>query len=338
MLVYAYTNNRFLNKNDRIDTMNSQTEKNMFTDNFHFCTTNEEIKSLQESNPKLDPYYIASSVIEERRSLFNMCYSLFEPYKDSNFLKEIKTNFHQRTWEMYLGYFCLTHNKQLKEIGTAEGNADIEIIAGENPIFIECTAVTHGDPSNADRVPEMHISDINNIVVRDVPEDKILLRITQSLNEKLKQYNQRLADQRVEPDSPYIVAINTGELGHPEHIPRILKAVFGIGYLTLRMRENGNPIPNPPSFWSRRQIISKTSGVDIEMTFFEKEESKGISAVIYSNDIVLHHLTNPERGLILVHNPLASNPIPLEEFSFLTQHYVDKKTGDIIKLEPQEKL
>lgn len=310
-------------------------EKSLFLIKLPECNTDEEIKNLQKKNPQLDPYYLASSVITKRKVLFEECYKFYRPYKDTNFLTEIETRFHQRTWEMYLGSLCIKNGKTLKK-NRGDNQADLQVITTPNLIQIECTAVTHGDPSNPNAVPKMHVSDIKNIVVQDVPEDKILLRITQALNDKLVQYNERLTDGRVLKDEPYIIAINTGEMGHPEHLPRILKAVFAIGYLTLRMRQNGKPIANPTSFWGRREAISKANNQEIDMTFFEKDKSKRISAVIYSNSIVLHHLANPSYEVHMVHNPLATNPISYDEFNFLTQHYFDKKTRDIVKIPPRE--
>lgn len=311
-------------------------EKSLFSIKLPECKTNEELNNLFKENPKLDQYYIASSTISDRRTLFEECYKLYEPYEDKNFLTEIETRFHQRTWEMYLGSLCLKNKKILKK-DRKDNLADIQVINNSNLIHIECTAVTHGDPTNSNSVPPMRVStDINNIFTYDVPEDRILLRIAQALNDKLNQYNERLLDGRVLKNEPYIIAVNTGEMGYPEHLPYILKAVFAIGYLTLRMRQNGKPIANPPSFWGRREIISKTNNQKIDMTFFEKDESKGISAVIYSNHMVLHHLTNPSYEIYLVHNPLATNPILYDEFSFLTQYYLDEKTGDIVKIAPKE--
>ncbi len=87
----------------------------LFSTNLPECTTNEEIDKLRAENPHLDTYYLATSVITERKKLFDECYKIYEPYKDKNFLKEITTRFHQRTWEMYLGVLCLTNRKVLKK-------------------------------------------------------------------------------------------------------------------------------------------------------------------------------------------------------------------------------
>lgn len=307
-------------------------QRDLFQHNFPSCKTNKGLIELQEKNSHLDRYYIASLVSNDRRVLFEDCYKIYEPYKDSNFLTEIPTRFHQRTWEMYLGTLFVKNGKLLKK-DRGDSQADLQVLT-PNLIHIECTAVTHGDPTNPDSVPKMRFAtDIDHLFVDDVPEDKILLRITQALNDKRKQYTARISDKRVSEKDPYIIAINTGEMGYPEHLPRILKAVFGVGYLTLRMRENGLPIANPSSFWSRRETISKVNKTDVDMTFFEKEENRGISAVIYSNVDVLNHLMGHQNDLILVHNPLATNPISLSEFGFLTQHYVDKSTGNVEKIE-----
>lgn len=319
-------------------TLNTQNKANdgLFQNSFPECTTDEELSKLKAENPNLDTYYIASSTIAERRFLFEDCYKNYKPFQDANFLKEITTRFHQRTWEMYLNTLFIKNGRQLKK-DRGDNHADLQIMRKQSLIHVECIAVTHGDATNPDAVPKMYVAeDIEHIVASDVPEDKILLRITHALNDKHKQYKKRVVDGRVSENEPYIIAINTGELEHPEHLPRILKAVFAIGYLTLRMRKNGLPVSNPPSFWGRREIISKTNNEDINMTFFERDENKGISAVIYSNSNVLNYLTKKKNDIILVHNPLATNPISLDEFTFLTQHYVDEVSGDIVRIEAKQ--
>lgn len=313
-------------------------KESLFKHDFPEYTTNEALNQLKTENPHLDPYYIATHTITERRKLFEECYQIYAPYKDSNFLTEIPTRFHERSWEMYLGALFLTQGKALKE-DRADNQADLQIVDKSNLIHVECTAVNHGIATNPDAVPRMRVvTDIHNLVVDEVPEEKILLRITQALDDKHKQYQKRLADKRVFENEPYIVAVNTGEIGHPDSLPRILKAVFGIGYPTLRMRQNDLRVANPPLFWSRREIVSKTNNIDIDMTFFEKEESAGISAVIYSNSNVLNCLMNRNASdIILVHNPLATNPIPVEEFDFLIQYHIDKETGNLIRIDPETK-
>jgi len=237
---------------------------------------------------------------------------------------------------MYLGSLFINNGKVLNN-NRKEHDADIQVKQGENLIHVECTATTLGEENKPDTVPEMYVSkSVYNLVVQDVPEEKILLRIAQALTDKHKQYQKRITDGRVKENEPYVVAINTGTLQHMENLPNILKTLFGIGHITLRMRQNGIPVENPTPYWSRRESITKANGEIVDMTFFEKEEHKGISAVIYSNSTVLNHLLNPsDEDTILVHNPLASNPIPFEEFNFLTQHYVDKETGIVEKITPK---
>jgi len=308
----------------------------LFSDNFADCDDNEKLLKLHADNLHLDPYYITSHVSPNRRKVFERCYKIYEPYKDRNFLTEIKTRFHQRTWEMYLGSLFINNGKVLNN-NRKEHDADIQVKQGENLIHVECTATTLGEENKPDTVPEMYVSkSVYNLVVQDVPEEKILLRIAQALTDKHKQYQKRITDGRVKENEPYVVAINTGTLQHMENLPNILKTLFGIGHITLRMRQNGIPVENPTPYWSRRESITKANGEIVDMTFFEKEEHKSISAVIYSNSTVLNHLLNPsDEDTILVHNPLASNPIPFEEFNFLTQHYVDKETGIVEKITPK---
>jgi type I restriction enzyme S subunit len=58
------------------------------------------------------------------------------------------------------------------------------------------------------------------------------------------------------------------------------------------------------------------------MNFFEDPQHAGISAVIYSKDVVLNHPEKLGEDCILVHNPLAKNPLPEKIITFLKQYKV----------------
>ncbi|MEN9582075.1 MAG: hypothetical protein RL641_29 [Candidatus Parcubacteria bacterium] len=305
----------------------------LFSIEFPDSPTDEELAKLHADNPQLDPYYITTSVTAERRALFEECYKLYEPYEDSNFLKEITTSFHQRTWEMYLGAVLITNGKTLNS-DRNDNHADIQVVTKKGFVHVECTAITPGEYSRPDSVPPMRMSTLDNIVLFDVPEEKILLRIAQALRDKCSQYKARLADGRVSEKEPYVIAINTAGAGHSEHLPRILMAVFGIGHQALRMRENGQRVASPTAFWTRRASIKKENGEEVDMTFFEKDENIGISAIIYTRSDVLNCLLNPDpEDVIVVHNPLAVNPISFDEFDFLPQYHFDKSAESVMKIE-----
>jgi hypothetical protein len=311
---------------------------NLFNIDFPECKTDKELNNIKEQHPNLDPYFLATCVIPDRRILFENSYKNYREYQDTNFLKEITTRFHQRTWEMFLGDLLLRKNKKLKR-DRKDSDPDIQILTKKGLIHIECVAITHGDPNDPNRVPEMYVANnIKDIRVSDVPEEKILLRITNALAEKFKQYEKRIKSKRIKENEPYVIAVNTGALGHPQDLPYILKAVFAIGYQALRLRVNGKRVENPASHWTKRKAVSKINKEEVDMTFFEDETHKNISAVIYSNETVLHHLKDPSQEVVIVHNPFATNPISFSEFDFLAQYYIEKETGNVIRLEPKSDI
>lgn len=71
-----------------------------------FVNTDEELQEIKNKYPTYDEYYIASACIKERKEIFEKLWKNFSCLADDHFLHEIKTQFHPRTWEMYIGNGC----------------------------------------------------------------------------------------------------------------------------------------------------------------------------------------------------------------------------------------
>jgi type I restriction enzyme S subunit len=280
---------------------------NLFTDNFPDVHSNKELEDLKIQYPDYDGYYIASGSIPERKTFFNELYSRYEPYADSHFLREVKFNFHQRSWEMYLACVLLAHEM---EISSDDKGPDIKVTGNGKNIWIECTAPTKG--FSQDRVP-----DLISGTVQNVPEKEMSLRLVSSLSEKFNKYQEYLDKKIISPDDVFIIAINRGDFIHPDAMfPAILKCLFSVGYLTLPMRTGDRP------FYSRQDKLQKKNGSNVSMDFFEDPQHAGISAIIYSKNVVLNHPEKIGDDCILVHNPLAKNPSSEDVFKFLKQYKV----------------
>lgn len=297
----------------------------LFSKNIPLCKTNGELFELKKQYSDFDDYYFASAVIEERKEFFETLWSKYETYADANFLDEIPFRFSQRVWEMWLGNLMLENGKILKK-PNKKGGADL-VISSEKNIHIECVVPEHG--KGADAVPEMMVGTIENMFVQDVPEQKIVLRVRHSLKEKFEQYQQRLQKGLVDDTEPYIIAVNTSDFGYPEHIPYALKAVFGIGFPALRIFDGEKRLENPTHHWTHRPTIAKQSGTEIDTLFFLIPEFANISAIIYSNKSVLNSRINNE-PIVIIHNPLAKNPIPLSDFDFFVQYHKDKSSDALL--------
>lgn len=282
--------------------------KSLFTDEFPTVTSKEELNDLKAQYPNYDSYYLASGSIAERKQKFDALYVKFEPYADSHFLQEIKINFHQRSWEMYLA--CVLLENGFTIISSDKG-PDIKIILEGKTIWIECVAPTQGEGD--DRVPDIFYGGVQN-----VPEEEMILRLSSSLKEKFEKYQEYLEKEIIGKNDIFIIAINRGAFGHPDAInPLIFNCLFSLGYLTLPIRVDSNA---GESYYSRRKELKKKSGGIVPMDFFEDQQHIGISAVIYSKENVLNHPQKLGNDCILVHNPMAINRLSEKVFPFFIQH------------------
>ena len=294
--------------------------KSIFTDDFPEISTNNELQKIIKEYPKYDPYYIATCCIKKRKEIFDSLWQIYQPLADKHFLSDCKKHFHQRTWEMYLGVVLIKNDLN---ISSSEKGPDFVVDKGrENEIFVEATACTRGDTKDA--VPEEYFAEkVEEIRVQDVPYDKMLIRLANSLDSKYSKYKNFIKKK----DKPYIIAINRAGLGYLDDIPLILKCLFGLGFQSFQMI-NGKFFN---AGWEMKKIVFKESGVKVPISFFEEEEHGIISAVIYSEKSVLDCPKEIGSDCILVHNPKAKLPIDLKIFSFLRQ-YKAKYNKDVLSI------
>ncbi len=294
--------------------------KSIFTDDFPEISTNNELQKIIKEYPKYDPYYIATCCIKERKEIFDSLWQIYQPLADKHFLSDCKKHFHQRTWEMYLGVVLIKNDLN---ISSSEKGPDFVVDKGrENEIFVEATACTRGDTKDA--VPEEYFAEkAEKIRVQDVPNDKMLIRLTNSLDSKYNKYKNIIKKK----DKPYIIAINRAGLGYLDDIPLILKCLFGLGFQSFQMI-NGKFFN---AGWEMKKIVFKESGAKVPISFFEEEEHDIVSAVIYSEKSVLNCPKEIGSDCILVHNPKAKLPIDLKMFSFLGQYKV-KYNKDVLSI------
>ncbi len=98
----------------------------IFTIELPCVENNEELEKVKQRYRKYDPYFIASGCCKERREIFDKLWSNYKSYADSHFLSQIKTNFHQRSWEMYVGNVLLEKGLNIQCVAKNEGSAQNE--------------------------------------------------------------------------------------------------------------------------------------------------------------------------------------------------------------------
>ncbi len=237
---------------------------------------------------------------KSQKNIKQFCESLWDKYKnyaDSHFLSEIQKHFYDRFWEMYL---TVTFLEIGYSIESSDKGPDILINYKNNKIWIE--AVNSSNGIGLDIIPDVEF-DAQQLV----PEDKIILRLRTSIEIKLKAYERYACTSIIKVKEPYIIALNSAGLNFmtDDDIPYILKALLPIGDYVYNFKDEIMKI-------EFRDRIIKEKGSEVFTNIFFNDRYKYISAIIYSNVSV--HDFNADLGsdFILIHNPTAINPLPID--------------------------
>lgn len=232
----------------------------------------------------------------------NLCielWSIYEPYADEHFKREIQKDFSARFWEMDLTCFLL---KQDRQVACLKPGPDIKT---DDQVWIEAISPTKGAEDSPDRV-----ADIEFGVAQQVDGKRIALRYTSAIAEKYGKYLSYLDKNVIQDHEPYVIALNSSQIPHAgldECIPRIAKSLFAIGseYVTF----DRDTLKQINSGHDYQGSIKKQGGSDVPTDIFLDPNYAGISAVLYSNSDAVNRAENEGQGFLLIHNPLAKNPI-----------------------------
>lgn len=295
--------------------------KTIFTDEFpDDIQSNTELETVKTKYPHYDDYYIVSGSIKKRREKFDEMYQVYAPYADRHFLSDLKKQFHQRTWEMYLGYVLVKNGVSFTSF---DMGPDFLIENTEGRIWIEAVACGPGD--GVDRVPAMIYGGVSN-----VPQEEMIMRIANSLDSKYKKFKKYQTDGLVSPSDKLIIAVNTGGFTHivDGDMPLIFKAIFAVGHRTLSWPINSDRRTPGKSGVSTRTFIEKKNGNKVPTTFFLEEEHKIISAIMYCSENMLNYKDPPGIDISVIRNYIATNSLSETEFPFMSQ--ISTKNGEIL--------
>ncbi|MHB1456400.1 MAG: hypothetical protein ACYC0V_05730 [Armatimonadota bacterium] len=281
--------------------------------------TDEELQKVKAAYRGYDSYYIASACIEDRRDRFEQLWRRFEQYSDTHFKSEIRVHFHQRSWEMYVGNVLL--DKGLS-IGSDNEGPDFVV---NGVTYVECIACTRGDDNNLNSVPEPYVAPtIYEILAEAVPTDKIILRITNAITTKTMEYSKWRTKRWFDEKSPFVIAINTADMGCPQRyfgIPIIINALFGLENMVIG--------PSGRSFIWRTTINKGDSQVPVN--YFCNNDFDSVSGVLFSEKMVLDHPDRLGDDCVFVNNPFARNPVD-HKFTSLFDYWCAEKDGDGIMI------
>ncbi len=262
--------------------------------------------------PARDPIYIALrdyDHLADTRNHIEELWHFFEPYAEPQFRKKIAVEFEARYWEMYLGWLALRVSLPLNPNKGKGPDLRISLPTGRN-LFIEATAPGPGTGKN--KVPEpklMRLGD-SNAILEAIPTEQVVLRITSGLAEKFKIYKKYLNDKLIQPNDPYVIAVNPAAMTFARGTydpPLIIQSLFAVGNLMVSF-DRDDPTLDKTLYSTRHEII-KHNDKPIRSNYFLDSEYRGLSAVIFSDAYALA-LPKPDGSeFMLVHNPYATNPM-----------------------------
>lgn len=284
------------------------TTSSIFDPSIPIAKDNYELAKLKE-DPKykdMDDYYIASASIPERKLAFDKLWGNFRELADKHFLSDIKRNFHDRSWEMYIGDFFKQNEKKVYS-----GNSGPDFILNSS-IYVECVVSTLGQNLKPPQLNEGHT----------IPNKELQLRIRSSIENKKEQYEKWWKDKAIESNRPYILAINTF-LHYPEHpiIPRIIQSLFGVGDFKLLIDRRTE---ETESIIEYEDNLIKSNGSKVEKSIFNTDSYSFISAIIFSSNDVLNSILSVKDNnwddLQIVKNPNATNPIGRNQLNYIKDY------------------
>ena len=160
----------------------------------------------------------------------------------------------------------------------------------------------------------------NNVLekARIVDNDESLLRITTVLKAKSNKILEDVDKGRVKDNQPVILFLSTGQLidwlpMNPKgDICSFIRAILPISEPTLMI----NMVTKASRLCRKYQFGIPKKNVVVENDFFLEKQNELISAVVFSYCSIYNRFDNPSSSFkdgddfIVVHNPLAKNPIP----------------------------
>ncbi len=263
-------------------------------------------KLLDQSIYSSNKRYLAlrdDTRFQDKKNFVEELWEKFHPYADPSFHLKIAKSFDQHFWEMYLGCVLLNLNFELISQKRDEG-PDLQVKVDNRDLWIEATIATMGTGNDA--VPELRENEIS-----EVPEENILLRLTNSIAEKNKKLQTYFSKGIVKQNDLFIVGINGVQITRflEAEIPYIVKAVLGVGNYFSQI--DINTLKTVNDGYQKRDVIKKKNNSPVFTNTFLSGDFPEISGVIYSNTDLWNLPDSLGENFLFVHNLKPNNPINL---------------------------
>jgi type I restriction enzyme S subunit len=265
-----------------------------------------------------DEKIIQSMFLKDDKKNIEHMWSLYEPYADKNFLQEVRKDFHPRFWEMYLGFSLINQGVSLEQYDKRQGGPDLLILSDEKlKVWLEAVAPTAGRSANA--VPEIEFGDI--------PDEQIKLRYCSVIDKKYKKYYDYTQKKIISEDDCYVIAVNCRAIPSASKeidIPRIVRCVLPFGNEVIEIDIDSLEVLDVHHQYQGASY--NESGSPVSTNIFLNSDYDVISAILFSNVDALNYPNYPGNDFVLIHNPIAKNPLPRGFIELGREYWVENST------------
>lgn len=257
----------------------------------------------------------------------NFAYKLYEKYQsigisDKKFISQINKVWQQGFWEMYLAYVL---NEFGYKLNSKNSGPDILIKDNNKNIWVEATASTKGN--GEDKVVDIQVME-NGSAVIEATAESVMLRLSSSIYDKKKVFDDYLKSGVVSSDDIIIIAINgylpSSKIPIRPMIPYIISTVFPIGDIKYFMNSNRVEYEYVKNNCKKINFSNPKKGI-VEKDFFLNNDYEMISAILYSEASISDKTYPLGKDFIVVLNPKAKNPLPKGFFKNTEEWSVQSK-------------
>ncbi|MCE7936868.1 hypothetical protein DYH10_03745 [Candidatus Saccharibacteria bacterium CPR2] len=253
----------------------------------------KDIDDAVKNNPDYQRDFVWMAIRPDIRAEINKRWQAVGGFSEPNFINEFreKAKFYSRLWELNLRFLLL------EQLVRKPGAGEPDILA--DSYVAECVV-----PAPTD-VPELRLDGR----LYDYPDEEIARRITTAINSKNEQLKTRLRSNQSRIDytaTPYVIALCLPESNYMSAMGKsgmsiVEEMVMGIGPIQVTINSATN---TATSSVSSRSTITTRNGSQIEIGYFQKEEYKDLSAVLWTTEYLpesrdLHVLLNPNANVSL---------------------------------------
>ncbi len=256
-------------------------------------------------------------IVAEGRAFVEELWRLSQDYLDSDLPSAAKHDYLPRFWEMYVCACVLRGGMApVPRAARTPRSSGPDLLLASPKVWVEAVLPTSG--SGPDSPPSPTIRG-----VYWVPEDQLKLRFRQAIEEKHGRYNAYLAEGWVHPEDPFVIAVGGAGVHSARYevtIPRIVRCVLPIGHEQVHVdRETLEVVGR--SFAHQASIVKSTGGL-VSTDLFLTPAYSTISGVLYDWVDEINRPSQVGSTSVFIHNPSATNPVPLGTFRFGWEYWV----------------